>query len=186
MSKPVKELMRKELVKRFEGVDSLAVIGFTGLDAISTNLIRKRLMKKNIRMSVVKNAVARQAFKSLGLEKACDLLEGPSAVVYGSDSVVTVVRELLDIGKDSPNLTVKAAYMEGTSFGADQIEQLSKYPTRDEAIALVVSAALAPGKKLAGCILAPGKKLAGILKTIEEKVPKDDGGGQPVPAETAA
>ena len=169
MSKPVKELQRKELVKRFHDVDSLAVVGFTGLDAISTNLIRKRLLKKNIRMTVVKNSVARSAFKSIGLDKAGDLLDGPSAVVYGADSVVTVVRELLDIGKESPNLTVKAAYMDGTSFAADQIVQLSKYPTRSEAIALVVSAAIAPGKKIVGCIIAPSAKLASILKTIEER-----------------
>jgi large subunit ribosomal protein L10 len=179
MSKPVKELLRKELVKRLDGVTSVAVAGFTGLDAITTNNVRKRLLKKDIRMTVVKNSAARQAFKSIGLDKASDLLDGPCAIVYGADSIVTVVRELLAIGKDSPNLTVKAAYMEGTAFGQDQIERLSKFPTRDEAIALIVSAVLSPGGKLVGCLIGPSGKLASILKTIEEKAlggegPKDE------------
>ncbi|MFA6134351.1 MAG: 50S ribosomal protein L10 [Phycisphaerae bacterium] len=169
MSKPVKELIQKELTKRLEGVDSLAVVGFTGLDAITTNIVRKRLMQKNIRMTVVKNSIARQAFKSIGIEAAADLLEGPCALAYGADSVVTVVRELLAAGKDAANLTVKAAYMEGTRFSQEQIDALSKYPNRDEAIALVVAAAVAPARKLAACLVGPGGKIASILKTLEEK-----------------
>ena len=67
MSKPVKELVRKELMKRLDGVSSLAVIGFTGLDAVTTNTVRSRLVKKDIHVTVVKNALAKQAFKELGL-----------------------------------------------------------------------------------------------------------------------
>jgi large subunit ribosomal protein L10 len=181
MSKPVKELIKKELLKRFAGVDSLAVVGFTGLDAIATNKIRGRLRKKQINMTVVKNSIAKRAFDDLGIAKASDMLEGPCAVAYGADSVVTVVRELLEIGKDSPKLTVKAAFLEGEIFPTERIDELSKFPTRDEAIGRVVACILSPGKKLAACIIGPGSKVASILKTIEEKAPKEE----PKPAEAA-
>jgi ribosomal protein L10 len=182
MSKPVKELIKKELLKRFAGVDSLAVVGFTGLDAIATNKIRGRLRAKKINMTVVKNSIARRAFDDLGIAAASDMLEGPCAVAYGADSVVTVVRELLEIGKDSPKLTVKAAFLEGEIFPTGRIEELSKFPTREEAIGRVVACILSPGKKLAACIIGPGSKVASILKTIEEKAPKEE----PKPAEAAA
>lgn len=174
MSKPVKELIKKELLKRFAGVDSLAVVGFTGLDAIATNKIRGRLLAKKIKMTVVKNSIAKRAFGDLGIAGASDMLEGPCAVAYGADSVVTVVRELLEIGKDSPKLTVKAAFLEGEIFPTDRIDELSKFPTRDEAIGRVVACILSPGKKLAACIIGPGSKVASILKTIEEKAPKEE------------
>ena len=48
MSKPVKELLRKELASRLEGVGSLAVVGFSGVDAVTTHAIRKRLLAKKI------------------------------------------------------------------------------------------------------------------------------------------
>ncbi|MCJ7545126.1 MAG: 50S ribosomal protein L10 [Phycisphaerae bacterium] len=169
MSKPVKELLRKELTGRLEGVDSLAVVGFSGVDAPMTHMIRKRLRAKNITMRVVKNSVARQAFQSVGLERVADLLDGPCAIAYAPDGVVGVIRELLELGKDAPTLTVKAAYMEGDVFGAERIAELSKYPTRDEAIALVVSAATGPGRKLAGCLMAPARKLAAVIKVVEDK-----------------
>lgn len=177
MSKPVKELIRKELTKRFGDIDSLAIVGFTGVDAVTTNSIRARLAAKQIRMSVVPNALAKQAFREMGIEAAGQLLEGPCAVAYGSDSVVSLVRELIEVSKETPALSVKGAYMEGTVFGADQIEALSKFPTRPEAIARVVACVLAPAGKLAAALKGPSSKLASILKTIEDKA-KDSAGAQ--------
>lgn len=180
MSKPVKELIRKELIKRLEGVTSMAVVSFIGVDAVTNHKIRGRLREKGISISVVKNSLAKQAFKELGADDAAEMLEGPCAVAYGADSVVTVVRELLDMKKDAPTLTVKAALLDGEVFGSDRVEELSKYPTRDEAIAGVLQCILSPGGKLAACLVGPGSKLAGILKTIEEQ------SEEPAAAEEAA
>jgi large subunit ribosomal protein L10 len=169
MSKPVKELIRKELIGRFAGVTQLAVVGFTGLNARKTNEIRARLRERDIRMTVVRNALAKQAFGATGIANAGELLDGPCAVAYGADSVVTVVRELLAIHRDEPSLTVKAAFLEGELFGADRIDALSKFPTREEAIGQVVACALSSGANLAGCLVGPGAQLAGILKAIEDR-----------------
>ena len=189
MSKPIKELIRNELVKRFQGVTSMAVVGFTGLDAIATHNLRGRLHDKQIRLTVVKNSVARQAFKQLGLDAAGDLLDGPCAVAYGADSVVTVVRTLMDVAKETPKgsaaLTIKAALLDGQPFAADQIEALSKYPNRDEAIARVVSVVLSGGSKLAACLMGPGSAVASILKTLEEKA-KEAAAAAPAAPEAAA
>ena len=169
MSKPVKKLIRDELTRRFAGVTQLAVVGLTGVDANTNNAIRARLHEKDIRMTVVKNSLARQAFRELGVPQAGELLDGPSAVAYGADSVVTVVRELLEIRREAPNLTVKAAFLEGEVFGADRIEALSKYPTQDEAVAQAVQCVLSPGANLSGCLLGPAGQIASILQAIEDK-----------------
>lgn len=176
MSKPVKQLIRKELASRFEGLNSLAICGLTGIDAVTTNAMRGRLREKEIRLTMVKNSVARQAFRDVGIEEAAELLDGPCAVAYGSDSIVSVVRELLDIKKESaPSLTVKAAVLEGDVFGdEEEVQRLSKFPTREEAIADVLGAVLAPASNLAACLVAPSGEIAGILKTIEE----NQGGGE--------
>ncbi len=173
MSKPVKEMMRKNLAGRFAGLDSLAVVDFTRVDATATHQIRGRLADKSIRVMVVKNSIARQAFREAGLEHAGGLLKGPCAIAFGEDSetvgVVTVVRELLDIHKEQPNLTVKAAVLEGEVFGADRVEELSKFPTREEAIGKVVGALTSCGSRLSAAMLGPGAAIGGILKSIEEK-----------------
>ena len=176
MSKPVKEMIRKELTGRLEGVTSVAVVDLTGIDAVTNNQIRGRLLEKDIRISVVKNSLARQAFKEVGLETASELLTGPCALAYGADSIISVVRELCDIARDVKELTVKGALLDGDLFGAERIEELSRFPTRDEAIAQVVGAMLSAGANLSACIIAPGGQIASLLKAIEEKSGSDDAG----------
>jgi len=180
MSKLVKELVRKEMLKRFEGLDSLAVVDFTGIDATTTNEIRGRLRQKDIRVTVVKNSIARRAFQAVGLPQASDLLNGPCAVAFAGDakqvSVVSVIRELLEIGRATPALTVKAAVLEGEVFSEERIPELSRFPTRAEAVARTVACALSPGAKLAGCLIGPGRLVAGLLKAIQESKETEGGG----------
>ena len=57
--------------------------------------------------------------------------------------------------------------------------QVSKLPTREEAVGQLVALILSPGKNLAGAIKSPGSKLASILKTIEEKAPKEAAAAAP-------
>ena len=173
MSKPIKKLITDEFATRFEGLTSLAVVNLVGVDAVSTANLRASLREKDIKLTVVKNSLAKQAFKRVGLEGACDLLNGPCAVAYGSDSVVSVVRELLEISKTTKELSVQSAYMEGEVFGTESITALSKFPTRDEAVAQVLQCALSAGANLAGAITGPASQIASILKTIEEN---EDGG----------
>ncbi len=170
MSKPVKNMIRKELTGRFADVSSVAICGFTGLDADQTYMMRGRLAEKDINFMVVKNSLARQAFGEVGLDKASGLLDGPCAVAWGADSIVSVVRELLDIKKEAPPLEIKAAVLEGEVFeGADDVKRLSKFPTREEALGELVGCVLSAGSNLAGCLVGPASQIAGILKTLEEK-----------------
>ena len=170
MSKPVKQLIRKGLAKRLAEINSIAICGFTGLDAEHTYNMRGRLAEKDIQFTVVKNSMARQAFKDVGLDCIAELLDGPCALAYGADSIVTVVRELLDVHKGSPALTVKGAVLDGEVFSGDAaVDQLSKFPTRDEAIGQVVQCILSAGANVAAALVGPAGQVAGILKTIEEK-----------------
>jgi len=179
MSKPVKKMMQRELAGRLEGVSSLAVVGFTGIDAITTHMIRGRLREKKIALMVVKNAMARHAFDSIGLPEAKDLLAGPCAVAFSTDpealGVVEVVRELVEIGTKAPNLTVKAALLEGQTFGPDRIAELKNYPTRSEAQSKALSCVLGPGGKLSACLAGPGAVIASLLKSIESKREEEGG-----------
>jgi ribosomal protein L10 len=66
------------------------------------------------------------------------------------------------------------------------VEQVSKMPTREEAIRNVLAAILSPARKLAGAIKGPGGKLGAILKTIEEKAKEKEGAAPAAEAAPAA
>ncbi|HEX8913951.1 MAG TPA: 50S ribosomal protein L10 [Humisphaera sp.] len=176
MSKYVKDLITKELGKRLEGVEGLAVINPRGVDATKTNQLRRRLREKGLRMTVVKNSLAGRAVagtKLTGFEK---LLEGASAVVYGKNASISgMARLLLDEKKNDEKIELRGVFFDGEVYPGDEgVKTVSTMPTREEAIANVVAAILGPGRKLAAALKGPGGTLGAVLKTIEDKAPKGD------------
>ncbi|MGA2582719.1 MAG: 50S ribosomal protein L10 [Tepidisphaeraceae bacterium] len=170
MSKKVKSLIEKELSGKFSELDTVAVISPRGIDGVKNNQLRRRLREKGMRMTVVKNSLARRASDKTKIKGFDKLLDGPSAVIYGKSSVSAIARLLLDEKKADEKLELRGIFFDGEIYVGDKgIQQVSKFPTREEAIALVVGAILGPGRKLAAAIKGPGGKLGGILKTLEEK-----------------
>lgn len=183
MSKRVKALIEKEFGSRFEGLDAVAVISPRGINANRNNAIRRKLHAQGLRMTVVKNTLVRRATEKSKLKGFEKLLEGPSAVVYGKASISAIARLLLDEKKTDAKLELRGVFFDGEVYaGEDGVKQVSKLPTREEAIGLVLAAILAPARKVAGAIKSPGSKLGAILKTIEEKAKEKEGAAAPAAA----
>ena len=176
MSKPVKNLIEKELASRLTAVDSVAVINPRGINAIKNNQIRRRLRDKGARMMVVKNTLVRRAVgdgKLMGFEK---LLDGPSAIVWGQASIATIARALLEEKKTDEKIELRGIFFDGEVYIGDKgVEQVSKLPTREEAIGQVVALLLSPGKNLAGIFKGQAGKVASLIKAIEEKAKEKEG-----------
>jgi len=173
MSKPVKNLIVDSYKKRFEGLAGGVLIDVRGIKSNDTNSLRSNLAGKDIKVTIVKNSLAKKAFEDGELAPLNDLLDGPSAVAYPVSedaSVVTVARELIEAAKTLKDLEFRGALMEGIVFGPNEVEALSKYPTKDEAQAQVVQIFLSPAQTLVGAVTSPGKKIASILKTVQEKL----------------
>jgi large subunit ribosomal protein L10 len=184
MSKTVKSLVIKELTHKLGDSDAVAVINPRGIDAIKNNNIRRKLHEKGVKMTVVKNTLAKKAVGEGKLKGFDALLDGPSAVIYGKASISEIARMLLDEKKLIETLELRGIFFDGEVYsGQKGVEQVSKLPTRQEAIGLLVAAMLGPGKKLAGALKGPGSKLGSILKSIEEKAKER---GDAAPAEEAA
>ena len=175
MSKPVKDIISKEIGTRFGQLDSVIVVNPIGLNAIDSNKLRLGLKAKRIEMEVVKNSLAKRALAGTRLELASKLLEGPSALVTGGDSAVDVAREIFDWSKKMANLKILGAVVEGQLLDAQGAEMLSKMPSRVELQGQVVQLAKSPGARIAGQIAAPGSRLAGCIKALADKLEKESG-----------
>ena len=196
MSKRVKNLITRELAGKFKGVDGVAVINPRGIDANKNNALRRKLRNAKLRMTVVKNTLARRAVYGEGGAGAGDasklkgfekLLDGPSAVIYGEASIAQIARLILDEKKNDDKIELRGVFFDGEIYVGDKgMEQVSKLPTREEAIGQVVALILAPGSKLAGTLKGQAGKVAALIKAIEEKAEKSGGAAAPEAAPAAA
>ncbi len=175
MSKAVKKFMMRDYSDRLGDVEDALLISIRGIEANENNRMRLGLLEKDIRITVIRNNLAKHTFGESKLSNLGPLLEGPSALAYGAESVVDVARELVKWAKEVENLELKGAVLDGELYeGEAGVERLSKFPTRDEAIADAVTLILSPGRKLMGSIKGPGGRLMGIVKAIEEKLEKGE------------
>ena len=175
MSRNVKDLILNDYKSLFKGHDDALLVSIRGIDANSNTTIRRTLRSKDIRLTIIRNALARRAFEGTGLEGLCPLLSGANALAYGAESAVQIAREIVDLLKDFPGIELKGAVLDGQVFVGDAgVKELSRYPTRDEAIANTVTLVLSPARNLMGQVKGPGAGIAGIIKTIEEKLEKGE------------
>ena len=123
-------------------------------------------------MTVVRNAMAAKALEFVGLKGAKELLTGTNAVVYGGESVVDVVKELVEQAKKIEKLKIKGSIVEGRILDSKSTTALSKLPNKKELQSMIVGQILGPGRKLAGQIKGPAGKLAGQVKAVIEKAEK--------------
>lgn len=175
MSKPVKNIIIRDYKERIGDFEDAMLISLRGVSSNNTNQIRQALYKKEIRVTVIRNQLFMQAFGDTKLAGLSPLLTGSNALAYGAESVVEVAREIVELLKKYPDVELRGAVLDGQLFAGDAgVRALSKYPTRDEAIAKDITLILSPGRNLLGQVKGPGGRLLGIVKAIEEKLEKGE------------
>lgn len=171
MSKEVKQIISRDIAGSLAGVQDCVIANMIGLNSESTSSLRTRLRKKNIRVLVVKNSLARRATEGTSLAPAFDNLGGTSAILYGGEDFVSLVKEAIELDRDVRFEAFKArgGVLDGEQLTAEKVAAISKWPTREEQISMLVGQILGPGSKLAGQLKGPGGKLASQISQIVEK-----------------
>lgn len=181
MSKYVKELMMDQLRSDLGDARSMLVLDFKGLDAVAEHNFRMDLRKKSIHVRTLRNTLARKVLSELGVEGLDQYLRGPSVLVWGGDGVAELAKEVSDQLKKLKKPEVKGGAVDGVVIGPEQVEDITKLPSREELIARVAALALAPAQRLVALANAPAAALASQLQTIVE-----GGGAEGAPAEAEA
>jgi ribosomal protein L10 len=112
--------------------------------------------------------LARRAFKDTALEPLGLTLEGPCALVTGSDSLIDTAKVLVAAAKEFNKLALKQAVIEGDP-DLLTVEQVSKLKGRMELLGEVAALVSSPGRALAGCLQGPQARIAGCLKAMVDK-----------------
>ena len=166
MSRLIKDMVIGEIQDRIGDHRDLLVVDCSKMDAVSANQWRLSLGKSNISVLSVKNSIARNALKRVGVDGLDSILSGPSSLVWGGDDVVALSKEITSWSKKLEGLSVKGATVEGQTLDSAGVLALSKSPGRAELIGQLAGCMLGPGAQLAGALQGPGGQLAGCLKKI--------------------
>lgn len=177
MSKYVKDLITESLRESLKEVDDALLVDMIGLDANTNNRLRAELREKDIHVMVVKNSLARRATEGTPLSAMFEGLTGTSAICWGSEDVISLAKEVTRLAKDDSMAPFHArgGVMEGEKLSAEQVGEISKWPSREEQISLLVGQILGPGSRLAAQLTGTAGALA---SQIAQKGEEEEAGGQ--------
>lgn len=172
MSKVVKRLIARDISGRLSGVNDAIVANIVGMTGNENYTIRKTLRDQGIGLMVVKRSLAAMATEGTSLRPAFENQTGSLAVIWGCEDFVSLVRTVTKLADSGtfPKLEIKGGVMDGEAMTADQVKKVSKWPSRQEQISMLVGQILSPGATLSGQLVGPARKIAGqVKKMIEDR-----------------
>jgi len=149
---------------------SAVLADYRGVTVSEMTEMRAKARSTGVYLRVVRNSLARRAFEGTEYECLTEALTGPTLIAFSQEDPGSAARLLKDYSKDLEHLEVKALSIGGQMLGADQLSQVAKLPTRDEALAMLMSVMQAPITKLARTLNeVPGKLVRTVAAIKEQK-----------------
>ena len=145
---------------------SVAVIDYSGTNVKEQVTLRSSLTEAGSEMFVTKNTLIDIA---AGKGKLTDSLSGMNAIVLCYEDAVAGLKKLFEFQKKTNKLTIKQGLYENKVLSAQEIETLSKLPSKEDLISTLISRLQGPAYGLVNVLKAGQRDLVYALKAVAEK-----------------
>jgi large subunit ribosomal protein L10 len=169
MAKQLKQIIVDEMAQQFGTLDRCVVVNFSGVSALGSEAIRRKLREQKITMKVVKNSLMARAFAQAGLEKLVGLLEGPCAVVAGGEDIVSLAKAVSELADKNKQFVIRGGYGEGLVLGTKEVRRFAAIPPRPVLVAQFLSAAQGPVRGFVGALAGVPRQFVCALDAVAKK-----------------
>lgn len=171
MTREEKEKQVAWLHDEFRGVKALFLTDFHGLTVSQMNQLRSDLRSRGIKFKVCKNTLVRRAYEGTNVAVIGADLAGPRAAAWTDvvENVPAMAKVLMDFGKANPKFALIRGVLDGKIVQPSEIETLSKLPSREELLSMLLGTMKAPIRAFVSTLAAVPRSFLNVLKAIEEK-----------------
>ncbi len=141
MTKNRKVEIVKDITEEFKASDAVVVCDFRGLDVPAIEELRIDAKEMNVKVRVIKNTLASIAMKNADIDGI--ELSSTNIFVWGEDQL-DVTKVVAKFAKANDKFVIKTAFIDGEVSDAAKVEALSKMPSRDELIGMLLQTWMAP------------------------------------------
>ncbi len=153
-----------------KGAPFIVLAHYQGTKVSEINQFRRDLEKNGMRYKVIKNTLARRAFKDAAIGGLDQNLKGMTGVVFSGPDAVGSAKVLKDLMKALPNMKVRAGFFDGSSMDAKCVDTVSSLPSREDLLATLLATLIEGPRQLVSVIQAPARDLVQLLKNYEDKL----------------
>ena len=133
---------------------SAVVVDARGVTVSAMTGLRKEAREAGVYVRVVRNTLLKRAVEGTDYAVLNDVFKGPTLIAFSKEHPGAAARIFKEFAKGQDKFEIKAAAFDGNFIAANQIDVLATLPTRDEAIARLMSVIQGATSKLARTLAA--------------------------------
>jgi len=155
-----------DLQEKIKRSKSVVIFDYSGTSAPDQIKLRSDIKEAGGEMYVTKNKLIDIA---LGKGKVGDSLQGMNALLFSYQDAVSTLKKLFSFHNETEKLTIKQGFMDDKVLTPDEVENLSKLPSKQELIATLIARIQGPSYGLVNVLQANSRNLIQVLKAVSEK-----------------
>ncbi|MFQ5585746.1 MAG: 50S ribosomal protein L10 [Thermodesulfobacteriota bacterium] len=169
MNRSEKENVVADLKDTIGRSNATFVADYRGLTVKDMVGLRKSLREASSEFKVVKNTLARLAFKGTEVEPLSDSFEGPTAIAFSCADPVATAKVLTGFAEKRPNLEIKCGALGSRIIDLGEVKALAKLPGLETLRGRIIGLLQAPGTQLVRLLNTPGTQVARVLHAYSDK-----------------
>jgi large subunit ribosomal protein L10 len=163
-------MMAEEVISEFQSIDSFIIYGYEKLTAQETHALRSLCVEKDMKAKALKNTMAALAFSAKSFpEELKSFLNGSTAIVHGSD-IASVAKLLISFKEENKKIVIKGGYIPGKVLSSQDVEELSKIPSREQLLSMLAGAFNAPLQQIATIMAGPLTNVSNMMGDLTSKM----------------
>lgn len=149
LTRKQKQELVDKLAEKFEKAKSAVFTDYKTLTVAQMKELRRKLKEAGAEFKVAKKTLFDLAVKKAKLENvSTKKMEGQIAVAFGIQDEVSAAKALGSFSKKNDGLKILGAILEGRFLDKSEAVALSKVPTREQSLAMLVGALQGNMRKL--------------------------------------
>ena len=141
---------------------------YRGLTVEEMTDLRVKARETGVYVKVAKNTLVRRAIEGTEYECMQESLTGPLLLAFSMDDPGAAARLVKDYSKDHDKLVARLVAIGGQLYDASELDRLSKLPTYDQAIAILMGVMKAPIEKFVRTLAEPHAKLVRTVAAVRD------------------
>jgi large subunit ribosomal protein L10 len=142
---------------------------YRGITVGDMTELRVKARNEGVYLRVAKNSLVKRAVEGTEFECMQDSLVGPLIMAFSQEDPGAAARLVKDFSKDNDKLIPRVIAIGGEVLPIEQLDALSKLPTRDQAISMLMSVMKAPVEKFVRTLNEPHAKMVRTVAAIRDQ-----------------
>lgn len=148
----------EQIKNQINNSQSFVIIDYKGLTVAQDTEFRAEFRKNGVEYKVLKNTLFKKALNELGYTEFDEALNGPSAFAFGMEDAVSPAKVAAESIAKYKAMKIKCGMFDKQYADAATCDAMSKVPSREVLLGMLVSVLSAPMRGLAVALNAIAEK----------------------------